>query len=261
MRYALLLIFLLPSVDATLAAAESDPPPYEPTSNYAKQTIRGWTVYINRRLLNEDKQIGERAVELLDKQLYDVARALPPKALAVVRSIPIWVELQDRLHACACYHPNRKWLIANGYNPDKTGSVEIANAATFLKWSRGQPSMVLHELAHGYHDRMPGGFGNPTILAAYRRAKDSGNYESVLHVSGRRCPAYALNNQQEYFAELSEAWFGANDFYPFVRVEVKDSDPASAAVLREAWGEMSEKEKKQDEPVGESAGDGLAVGP
>ena len=49
--------------------------------------------------------------------------------------------------------------------------------------------------------------------------------------------AYAANNPQEYFAELSEAWFGANDFYPFVRAEVLEHDPEAAELLKKLWGE------------------------
>ena len=45
----------------------------------------------------------------------------------------------------------------------------------------------------------------------------------------------ALNNPQEYFAELSEAWFGANDFYPFVRPEVQQHDPEMAKLLKKLW--------------------------
>ena len=30
----------------------------------------------------------------------------------------------------------------------------------------------------------------------------------------------------EYFAELSEAYFGTNDFYPFVRGELQTTRPA-----------------------------------
>jgi len=240
MRRAVLLCvvgFVVPLPAA--AAAEPEPPPYEPTSNYEKRQVRGWTVYVNKRLLDEHKETGEEALELLGAQLYDITRTVPEKALATLRTIPIWVEVEDKLHPCACYHPDRDWLIANGYNPAKTGAVEIANAATFLKWTRQQPSMVLHELVHGFHDRMPEGYKSPALVAAYERMKKSGTYESVLHWDGRRVRAYALNNPQEYFAELSEAWFGTNDFYPFVRAEVMEHDPEMAKVLGEVWGEAS----------------------
>jgi len=216
-------------------AAEPAPPPYEPTSNYEKRELRGWTVYVNGRLVNEKKELGQKTLELLESKLYDITRAVPEKALATLRTVPIWVEVEDKLHPCACYHPDRQWLIDHGYNPDKTGAVEIGNAATFLDWTHQQPWMVLHELVHGFHDRMPGGYGNPDIVAAYERMKRSGTYESVLHWDGRRVRAYALNNPQEYFAELTEAWFGTNDYYPFVRSEIVEHDPKMALLLQRIW--------------------------
>ena len=243
MRRAAFVLLLACVVPLLSVAAEpnapsdtpSDPPPYEPTSSYEKRQIRGWTVYVNRRLLDGHKETAENTLELLDAQLYDITRAVPEKPLGVLRSIPIWVEVEDELHPCACYHPDRKWLVEHGYNPEKTGSVEIANAATFLEWTKQQPSMVLHELVHGFHDRMPEGYKNPALVAAYERMKQSGSYESVLHWDGRRVRAYALNNPQEYFAELSEAWFGTNDYYPFVRSEVFEHDREMALLLHRIW--------------------------
>jgi hypothetical protein len=97
--------------------------------------------------------------------------------------------------------------------------------------------MVLHELAHGYHHRFLGGYENPEIAAVYRRAVEGKSYESVLHWDNKMARAYVLNNPQEYFAELTEAWFGTNDFYPFVRAEVTKHDPEGAKLLRKLWGD------------------------
>ena len=95
--------------------------------------------------------------------------------------------------------------------------------------------MLLHELAHAYHDRVLG-FDHAGILAAYKAAVDGKKYESVLHIGGKLKRHYALTNEKEYFAEASEAWFGTNDFYPFVRAELREVDPKAAAVLEEVWG-------------------------
>ena len=235
MRTVTICLWLL--LPLTSAADEPAKPKYEPTSNYPPQDIQGWTVYVNYRLLEEEKELGRRVLELLKVKLYDIKRAVPAKALSKLHEIPIWVELKHPRHRCACYHPDKKWLIANNFNPEKVGSVEIANAATFLKWTPEQPSMLLHALAHGYHDLYLGGYDNREIAAAYRRAVESRSYESVLHWDGKMVRAYALNNPQEYFAELTEAWFGSNDFYPFVRAEVIKHDPETAKVLKTVWGE------------------------
>ena len=45
-----------------------------------------------------------------------------------------------------------------------------------------------------------------------------------------------MTNEKEYFAESTEAFFGTNDFYPFVRAELKEYDPDMFALLCEVWG-------------------------
>jgi hypothetical protein len=58
----------------------------------------------------------------------------------------------------------------------------------------------------------------------------------VLHINGRHIAHYALTNEKEYFAECSEAYFGTNDFYPFVRAELVEVDPGMAKLLEKVWG-------------------------
>ena len=149
--------------------------------------------------------------------------------------ILIWIEWAHPKHPCMCYHISPDWLREHGMNPQKAGAVEIANCKNFLKWTHEQPWMVLHELAHGYHHQVLG-HDHKEIRDCYEQAKASKSYESVLHWDGRKVRAYALRNDQEYFAELTEAYFGTNDFYPFVRAELKQHDPAMFEILEKVWG-------------------------
>src|SRR5262249_45521727 len=110
----------------------------------------------------------------------------------------------------------------------------VGNAKHFLAWSADQPCMVLHELAHAYHHLVLGG-SNAEIKDAYDAARKSGKYDSVLRISGPKEKSYAMTNDEEFFAELSESYFGTNDFYPFVRTELKDYDPASYELIRRLW--------------------------
>jgi hypothetical protein len=209
--------------------------------HYTTMQIEGWTVHVNDGLNKADRSLSQRVLELLRHQLYQIARRVPDKALARLREVPIWVEHTSPKVTCACYHPNAGWLRDNGYDPVKVKSVEIGNAENFLKWTVDQPWMVLHELAHAYHDRvLPGGYDNPDILAAYQEAMKAKLYGEMLHISGKPRLSYAANNQREYFAEATEAFFGTNDFYPFVRVELRQHDPVLFRLLERLWsGEVS----------------------
>ena len=94
--------------------------------------------------------------------------------------------------------------------------------------------MVLHELAHAYHDQVLS-FNNPDVKAAYERAREGGTYEAVRRSNGRTERAYAMSTRMEYFAETSEAFFGINDFYPFNRSELQEHDPEMDTLLARLW--------------------------
>jgi hypothetical protein len=211
----------------------AEKPAYEPTTSYTVRDVEGWKVYVNNRLLGEKKALGDETLKLLAVHLYDVNRMAPKPALDVLHTVPIWVEAESKDVKCMCYHPSKGWLEGHGFNPDKAKSIELGNPVVFLDWTHHQRAMVLHELAHGYHHRI--GYDNPDIKAAYQKAVESKSYESVLFYTGAKKKAYALNNDQEYFAELSEAYFSTNDFYPFVRPEIKEHDPTGYEMLKKVW--------------------------
>jgi hypothetical protein len=205
-----------------------------PTSQYEIRTVEGWTVYVNRRLLREDSEVGPEAVKLLAAKLHEITRVVPEKPRAELRKVPLWLGVDDGPNDRAQYHPSPDWLRKHGFNPEKAKGVEIGNAARFLKTAIDQPSMVLHELAHAYHDRVLR-FDNPEIRKAYDTAKKDGKYESVLRISGVKERHYALTDPMEYFAEGTEAFLGTNDFYPFVRAELRQHDPTLFHLLEEIW--------------------------
>lgn len=232
--------FLLALVLAVLGpgfARADDRPAFVPTEQYESRQVDGWTVRLNRRLLDGDQaDLGRQALELLDAKLREVSAVVPAAALAELRKVPIWLGVDDGHAPCAEYHPSRDWLAANGFNPDKARAVEIGNAQRFVEWSKAQPSMVLHELAHGYHDRVFG-YDEPELKAALERVRKDRLYDDVAYVQGGTRRAYALTNPPEFFAELSEAYFGVNDFFPFRRDELKRHDPSSFELVDRLWNQ------------------------
>jgi hypothetical protein len=147
------------------------------------------------------------------------------------------MEWANRPDKAAEFHPSKKWLRENLYNPQKAGGVEIANAKNFVKWSReDQPWAAFHELAHSYHFLVLGE-RHRGVLNAYQKAKEGRLYDSVGYVHGGNRKAYALENEKEYFAEISEAYFGRNDFFPFNRDELRRHDPVGFKLLEDVWGQ------------------------
>ncbi|TAK98165.1 MAG: hypothetical protein EPO07_12355 [Verrucomicrobia bacterium] len=206
---------------------------YDPTSAYREQKIQGWRVLVNEKLLAETN-LCERTLKLLDAQLAQIVRVVPAGPVERLREIPFWVERGSKQFPCMCFHESFEWLSTHGVNPEKTGGVELANPENFLTWTKEQPWMALHELAHGYHHRFLGD-NHPGIKRCYENAKVSGKYDSVLRYNGKHERHYAMNNEKEYFAEATEAFFGTNDFFPFVRPELKEQDPEMFELLGRLW--------------------------
>lgn len=206
---------------------------FDASSSYRARNVNGWTVYIQKRLLREKRAAGNRAYAIVRDQLSQLTRTIPSQPLKQLQRVPIWI--CDRSDGPIHYHPQREWLIKNGYNPDKAKAVDISQVNNIIRSERTQPSVMLHELAHAYHDQVLG-FDNPDIIAAFKQAVKSGTYESVLGIRGKPVRHYALTNEKEYFAECTEAFFATNDFYPFVRAELQQFDPLIYQTLVKVWG-------------------------
>jgi dipeptidyl-peptidase-4 len=202
---------------------------YERTSSYTQKTVAGFDVRISSRYsASHLKPVLAR----LEKGLKEVRKLLPPAAFVRLAGITVWLELDDPQFPGGVYHASREWLAANNMNPDKAGDVQFTD--NLIEWSKVQPMMFLHEFSHAYHDQVLG-YGDAAVLAAYRRAKASGAYESVGYVLGGTQRAYALNNEMEFFAETSEAYFGKNDYFPYTRKDLHHFDPETEAILEAAW--------------------------
>jgi hypothetical protein len=180
------------------------------------------------------------ALKLIDESLAEIARFVPAKALVVIRKAPIWIEHNNPGVSSMCYHPSREWLRDNGYNTDKENSVEVGNPKNYVTWTKlNQPFQLFHEFAHAYHDLLFG-FEDAEIAAAHKSALESKKYDLVDYIQGGDMPNgkrrhYGLNNPMEYFAELSEAYFGKNDFFPFDRAQLREFDPLGSTLIRSAW--------------------------
>ncbi len=218
------------------AGDAKDVPPI-PTA-HTKRDLEGWTVHIDDRLLaGADKELGDRALRILANRLYDIKHVVPADKVERLQKVPIWIDKSHGKLRPAQYHPSAGWLKANGYSTELAKCVHIPVAADFasVNHQRVQPWSVMHELAHAYHDQVLG-FDNAEIEAAWARFRDSGKYKSVLHINGKKTAHYGLTNPMEFFAEMTEAYFGHNDFFPFNRAELKQEEPEIFDLMAKIWG-------------------------
>lgn len=230
-------LLVISGLGATEAAGADAAPPgvrFDPVV----REIHGWKVHVDPALLEgAHRDEGARALAMLGNHLERIAILVPEPALGRLRGCGIWIEYSHPSLRPMQYHPSREWLVAHHHDPRLAGMVHVPQARDLV--SRDQllkhPAVILHELAHAYHDKVLG-FDHAGILAAYRKARAAGVYENVLCHDGSRARHYAMTDHKEYFAEGTEAYFYRNDFHPFVRAELKEHDPALHALLAGIWG-------------------------
>ena len=202
-----------------------------------KTNLVGWTVWVDPSLLKGTHQdLGAKAMKSLETRLEMLIYVVPEARLADLRKIAIRLDRNmDGLNGMQ-YHPSEGWLKSNGFDPKLVKQVHIPQARALIdreQWHK-HPWVILHELAHGYHDQVLG-FDHKDVKAAYDRVKEAGIYDQVLLYSGQTVKHYAMTDHKEFFAELTESYLVRNDFYPFVRAELKEHDPETHALMKSIW--------------------------
>lgn len=212
---------------ATLDALEVLPPRYE------LLTIEGFTLHVHPDLAQHPREWAEEQAEVRT-QLAQIRAVVTPTRLAHLQTVPIRVEWARTPHAANyTWQDGKTW---DDDDPEACDAIVLNHAAHVVEWSRqGQPWMLLHELAHALHHRFLGGDAHPGIQQAFRHAQERHLYDQVAYVHGGTRPAYASTDAREYFAELSEAYLGRNDYFPFTRTDLQQHDPEGYAVLRKVW--------------------------
>lgn len=211
-----------------------------PSSRVTKN-IAGWTVRVDTRLLAPPNiELGERTLRFLEAKLIDITYVVPKERLVALQKVTIVVDLNYGKLNSIQYHPSVGWLKEHGYEPELAKCVHIPVAAQLATQRnvREQPWVILHELAHAYHDQVLD-FENREILDAFEKYKQSGRGNSTLLFNGTRVRHYALTDHKEFFAEMTEAYFGVNDFFPFNRAELMVYEPEIYKLMRKIWEEKN----------------------
>lgn len=199
--------------------------------------IEGWKVHVDTSLLTgEHKASGDLALRILGERLHQIVLRLPAGPVARMKEVPIYLD-RDHPLGNAHYHPEADWLEKHGYDPAMGKAVQFTRAASLIREASrpDSSSVVLHELAHAYHDRVLG-FDHPGILAGYKAFCDSRKFDRVPHTSGPLQPHYGLTDHKEFFAEMTETFFVGNDYWPFTHRMLYDEHRPSYDLLASVWG-------------------------
>lgn len=213
---------------------------------YATYTHNGFTFKMKDGY-NETTR-GKEAIKYIKEDLDHIVSIIPEDALTVMRKRPIWMERNNTHNSSAAwYHTWEGYPESIGDLKEKGKCVEITNYDYYISWSDiNQPLMLLHELCHLYHDQGLGGESNKTINEAYQNAKDKELYKTgwyrnnTNHTSQNQwtktTDVYCIKTVWEYFAEMCEAYWGENDYYPFNKEQLKEHDAVAFAMMESIWG-------------------------
>lgn len=226
-----------PDPSAQFAAlADEQPDRYEPFE------LLGFRGMMQAQWARSSPVQARRVLAALETDLKAIEAVVPGPALDLLRARnTLWISprLAERPGFSGrgmCFHESREWVSGHGLGAERFRGIEICNADDYLLWRAEQPMMVLHELAHAYHEAIRP--DDDDLRAAFQQAVSSGRYERVAHVlagPGELRRAYAITNDREYFAELTEAYFGRNDFAPMDRPALLEFDPEGARAVSDAW--------------------------
>jgi len=223
------------------------PTKYAQTSNYESIKIKGIEILLSPKV-TLNKQLKAKTIKRLSVQIASAQRLLPIAKLKALKPIRIWVEFNARESGYAEYHAYQDWLQENDYNPEKYKGIEITNIANYLKWSSRDPlisSVLIHEIAHAYYHALNQDDKNK-VQTAYNNVKKQNLYRNVyrLGTSQHGVPiiidkAWALEDEWEYFSELTEAVFAKNDYFPHTSKELEKYDPNGYIVVKSLWNKIA----------------------
>lgn len=211
-------------------------------ADWKEEAIADFQVMFSPALLREEASYV-RARQIMHDRLSDVTRLVPTGAVRHLQRARLWLNLDPTGFSGAFYaawpsnrHDERARAYGEFHGAMYQGAVfpniiRLIERSTDLK----SPMVVLHELAHGYHHQVLGP-ANVEIKQTYETAKAKGLYRNVSYRNGAIAPVgYAMSNEREYFAVLSQTYFGKNNQNPFDADELKTYDPDGFRLMERAW--------------------------
>lgn len=222
------LTFILVATSASAMAAGPIATGFVPLS------VEGWTLQVGPDLNRpKHKKLRGHMVDTLRGHLRRITGVLKPATVQRLQKVTLWATLSSKRFPGLVYHPSAKWLAKNGFQPAMAKGIQIANAAAFVR-RKDTPWSIMHELSHAYHHQVLG-YADRRLKRVYAAAKASGKYLKVKRVKSKPQKHYGMNNEREFFAEMTEAYLGTNDFQPFDRAGLKRFDRATYAVIDKIW--------------------------
>jgi hypothetical protein len=212
-----------------------------PPRAYVITNAGGWTIWIERELVEDHASLASNALARLRRNLAAMLKVLPDPSHRLLQARRVFLMLGEQSkfggkNNGADYFQRTAPAHFPQLDPRMASSVLIYSATNYVWLSDLWAIKVLvHEFAHAWQlEQWPE--KQPDILAAYEHAMHEGLYQKVKADDGSVLDrAYAATNQLEYFAELSCVYFVGCNYYPFNREQLKAYDPVGFDMIRKLW--------------------------
>lgn len=227
---------------------------------YKKLEIQGWDIYV-ADYLNIHSVVMTEILKQVEIGLKHINSNVPKIRTNQLKQFPIWIDNQPNYpdfrpgeNAQIPFHDDADWLRKYNMNPTMEWGVHIINPFNIIHSSKHfywQPHVLLHELSHGLNLRIMTKQEQLDVTIAFENAKAKKLYRNVERKwintgkSETQRIAYAMSNEGEYFAELTEAYFGFNETFPFDRKQLENYDPTGFKLIKESWLDTSSENDKK----------------
>lgn len=212
--------------------------------NYMSFDVEGFTFMVNNSFITDYYSIASDLTQTLQK----IKTFLPGTIVQQLQMHPIYIE------------GNSGAVIGKPYTrTGENGFIEINNTTEYLNQTKKyavQPYLLLNYMAKIYAASHLDESGKILLtntfnannskyasvyriiynydLAYYPDAQEVYLQKQKLSSSKQSSPAFT--DKENYFAELTEAYFATNDYYPFDYEELQRYDPNSFALMQTIWG-------------------------
>ncbi|MEW6989199.1 hypothetical protein AADZ91_00805 [Colwelliaceae bacterium 6441] len=209
-----------------------------PRREYYK-TESHWTIFLERTLVDTDKEYADKALNKLEKNLNEIVAKLPPNAARQLKKLTIYLMKGEKSgvdEGGMSYIRPGEPSNYHYLDPRWQHAIVVYSAKTLMyldeMWTK---KALMHELAHAWHiSNWPQRY--PPIYNAYLNAKNKGLYRNIDDYKGRKiATAYALKNQMEYFADLSAMYFVGGNYFPFDAKTLNKYDATGTKMVSSLW--------------------------
>lgn len=213
---------LLPTTPADAAPVSSLGRTFE------SEAILGFKVRFDVSLSEPSKEWHRSNLQTALGDLATVA----PQLSGIFRHFPIWI--------CNHEHVNSKTGGLSGAiwnEDDERLGINVFHPSIASGSSTYYRALIVHEYGHCFQERCLRVAMEQRLFDAHRNALSSGLYLGVADEHGGTVDrAYALTDEEEYFAEAFASYLVGNSVYPVSREDLLMHDPVGHALLESLLG-------------------------